>query len=115
MNRKVLEKEKIDTLLIKIAGRKDKLKQRNSGFNHVLAKLAGKKEVTIGIDLDEILHVQDKKEKSKILARLRQNIGICGKNKLKMAFISEKHEKDKYDLRALGSVLGMPTSMTSQL
>lgn len=114
MNRKVLEKEKIDVLLIKLSDRKDRIKQRNSGFNHVLAKLAQKKDVTIGIWLDEIMGA-DRKEKVKILARLVQNVKLCRKNKLKMIFISSKHQKDIYDLKALGLVLGMPTWMTSML
>jgi ribonuclease P/MRP protein subunit RPP1 len=112
--RKVLEKEKIDVLLIKLGERKDRIKQRNSGFNQVLAKLAQKKDVAIGISLDEIINA-DKKEKTKILARLVQNIKLCRKNKLKMIFITNKHQKDIYDLRALGLVLGMPTWMTSML
>jgi len=114
MNRKVLEKEKIDILLIKLSDKKDRIKQRNSGFNHVLAKLAQKKDVIIGINLDEIMDA-DKKEKVKIFARLMQNVKLCRKNKLKMIFISNKHQKDIYDLKALGLVLGMPTWMTSKL
>ncbi|MEK6830246.1 MAG: RNase P subunit p30 family protein [Nanoarchaeota archaeon] len=114
LNRKILEKEKIDILLIKLGGRKDRIKQRNSGFNQVLAKLAHKKEVAIGIDLDEILG-SDKKEKTRILARLMQNISICKKNNLNMVFLNENHTKNMYDLRALGLVLGMPTSMTKNL
>lgn len=114
MNRKVLEKEKINVLLIKLGQRKDRIKQRNSGFNQVLAKLAQKKEVAIGISLDEIIN-SDTEEKTKILARLRQNVDICKKNKLNMTFLSERHQKDKYDLKALGLVLGMPTWMTSML
>lgn len=114
MNRKVLEKEKIDILLLKVAGRKDRIKQRDSGFNHVIAKLAKKKDVTIGIYLDEIIN-SDKKEKVKILARIRQNIEICRKEKLKMIFISLQHQKDIYDLKALGLVLGMPTFITKNL
>jgi len=67
LNRKVLEKERINILLIKVTGRKDRIKQRDSGFNHVLAKLAKKKDVTIGIYLDEIIN-SGKKEKAKIIA-----------------------------------------------
>ena len=52
--RKVLEKEAINVLLISQEGRKDRVKQRGSGFNQVLAKLAKKKNVAIGINLDEI-------------------------------------------------------------
>lgn len=114
MNRKVLEKEKINILLIKLGGRKDRIKQRDSGFNHVLAKLAKKNNIMIGIDLDEIMDA-NKREKTRLLARLRQNINICKKEKLKMIFLSGKHQKDKYDLKALGLVLGMPTWMTSAL
>jgi len=114
LNRKILEKENIDTLLIPLAGRKDKMKQRDSGFNQVLAKIANSKNVTIGIDLDEILRA-DKKERVEILARVRQNIKLCNKNKLKMEFFSQKGEKNKHDLKALGIVLGMPTWMTKNL
>lgn len=114
LNRKILEKEKIDILLIKLGGRKDKLKQRDSGFNQVLAKLAQKKDVKIGIDLDEILKA-NKSEKVKLIARLVQNVKICRKAKLKMEFISSNYSKDNHDLRSLGLVLGMPTKMTSTL
>jgi len=114
MNRKILEKEKINILLIKLSGRKDRIKQRNSGFNQVLAKLSQKNNVAVGIDLDEIIN-SSKQEKTKIIARLIQNIKLCKKNKLKMIFLSEKYSKDIYDLKALGLVLGMPTSMTSEL
>ena len=114
INRKILEKEKIDILLIKLAHRKDRIKQRDSGFNHVLAKLAKKKGVAIGINLDEIIQ-SGKQEKIKLIARLRQNIEICKKEKLKMIFIQSKNEKDIYDLKSLGLVLGMPTWMTKDL
>jgi RNase P/RNase MRP subunit p30 len=110
MNRKVLEKEKIDILLLKMAGRKDRLKQRDSGFNQVLAKLAAKKGVAIGICLEEIIS-SDKKEKAKILARIRQNIELCKKNHLEMQFMGNIHKRDKYGLKSFGLVLGMPTWM----
>lgn len=114
LNRKVLEKENIDILLLKMKVRKDFMKQRNSGFNQVLAKVAKKKNVVIGIDLDEIVDA-DEKEKSMILARIKQNVRLCNKNKLKMKFISQKNKKNIYDLKSLGLVLGMPTWMTSNL
>ncbi len=114
LNRKVLEKLPIQILLINLANRKDKPKQRNSGFNHVLAKIAKKKNITIGINLDEIINSKGK-NKAKILARISQNIKLCNKNKLKMKFISFKQKRNIYDLKALGLVLGMPTSMTRLL
>ena len=48
LNRKILEKEHIDILLLMLSNRKDRMKQRDSGFNQVLAKIAKSKEVTIG-------------------------------------------------------------------
>jgi ribonuclease P/MRP protein subunit RPP1 len=115
LNRKILEKEKIDILLINQSKRKDFQKQRNSGFNHVLAKIAKKNNITIGINLDEIINSSGK-QKSEILSRVKQNIKLCNKNKLKMKFISLlKIKRDLYDLKALGLVLGMPTWMVKEL
>ena len=42
LNRKILEKEKIDIFMPLLADRKDFQKQRNSGLNHVVAKIAKK-------------------------------------------------------------------------
>jgi ribonuclease P/MRP protein subunit RPP1 len=115
LNRKILEKEKIDILLINQSKRKDFQKQRNSGFNHVLAKIAKKNNITIGINLDEIINSSGK-QKSEILSRVKQNIKLCNKNKLKMKFIPIlKIKRDLHDLKALGLVLGMPTWMVKEL
>lgn len=116
LNRKILEKEQIDVLLINQKSRRDYQKQRNSGFNQVFAKLAKKNNVTIGINLDEIIESKNDK-KREILARVGQNIKLCNKNRVKMKFIAQKkkNERDIYDLKALGLVLGMPTWMTSNL
>ncbi len=129
LNRKILEKENISMLLINQTERKDKLKQRNSGFNHVLAKIAKKNNIKIGINLDEIIKPHPRvypekslpdiftkgKQKSEILARTKQNIKICNKNKLKMKFISFEQKRNIYDLKALGLILGMPTWMIKEL
>ena len=72
LNKKILEKEKINILLLNLASRKDSMKQRDSGFNHVLAKLAKKKNVRIGINFDEIIK-SNAKEKSENLGRIRKN------------------------------------------
>lgn len=113
LNRKVLEKESVSILLLNQKSRKDRMKQRDSGFNQVLAKIAKKNNVSIGINFDEILSSKNPKEKAEILGRVTQNIKLCNKNKLKMRFLSfeSKQNPDKYDLKALGLVLGMPTWM----
>ncbi len=113
-NRKVLEKEDIDILLLSQSERKDSHKQRNSGFNHIMAKLAKKKGIVIGINLDEII-LSSSAMKAAILARIRQNIKLCNKNRLKMKFIYKNHKRNIHDLKALGLVLGMPTWMASNL
>ncbi len=115
LNRKILEKLKIDILLLNQKDRQDFQKQRNSGLNQVLARIAKQNNVIIGINLDELLNSFGK-EKSQILARIKQNIRLCNKNKLKMKFISPSNKTtNSYDLKSLGLVLGMPTWMTSNL
>ena len=115
LNRKVAEKLPIDILLLNLSARKDFQKQRNSGFNQVLAKAMKEKNIQLGINLDEIIEETNMKKKSEILARLKQNIFLCNKNKVKMKFIiqKEKNNRNIYDLKSLGLVLGMPTWMTS--
>ena len=114
LNRKILEKENIEILLLNQEGRKDFQKQRNSGFNQVMAKLAQKKNVIIGINLDEIINSEEK-QKTVILARVMQNIKICNKNKLKMKFIQKDQRRNIFDLKSLGLILGMPTNMIKEL
>jgi len=114
LNRKILEKESIEILLLNQKGRRDFQKQRNSGFNQVIAKLAKKKSIIIGINLDEIVNSEGK-EKSLILARVVQNIKLCNKNRLKMKFISKENKRNNLDLKSFGLVLGMPTWMVKEL
>jgi len=116
LNRKVLEKLQINVLLLDQKNRKDFQKQRNSGFNQVLAKIAKKNNISLGINLDEIIE-SSSTQKAKILARIKQNIKLCNKNKLKMKFIAQKKENQRntYDLKSLGLVLSMPTWMTKEL
>ncbi len=117
LNRKVIEKLAINILLINQTNRKDFQKQRNSGFNQVMAKIAKKGNITIGINFDEILESNSLKEKAAILSRIKQNIFLCNKNNIKMKFIiqKEKNQRNIYDLKSLGLILGMPTWMVSSL
>lgn len=116
LNRKVAEKLQIDLLLINLNYRKDFQKQRNSGFNQVLAKIMKKNNIQLGINLDEIIEERNLKKKAEILARIKQNINLCNKNKVKMRFLAqkEKNTRNTYDLKSLGLILGMPTWMTKE-
>jgi len=117
LNRKVIEKLDIQILLVNLSGRKDYQKQRNSGFNQVMAKVMKKKNIVLGINFDEIVECKSLKEKSEILARIRQNVFLCKKNNLKMKFVflNEKNNRDIRDLKSLGLVLGMNTGMIKDL
>lgn len=116
LNRKILEKEKINVLLLSQLERKDKSKQRNSGLNQVLTKLAKKNKIQIGIFWDEIIN-SSSKNKAEILARVKQNVKLCAKEKIQMKFIflDKRYERNSYDLKALGLIMGMPTWMVKTL
>ena len=111
LNRKILEKEKITFLLLNQKNRKDFAKQRNSGLNQVLAKIAKKNNVSIGINLEEIIQSKPK-EKAQILSRIIQNIKLCNKYKIQMKFFSRNQFLKNHGSKAFGSILGMPTWMT---
>ena len=106
LNRKVLEFGKFDILLSVESLRekqKDKLKQLDSGLNHVLAKIAAKNGVSIGIDIEEISRLE-KKDKAIRLARIKQNIKICRKAKCGIVIVNGKDAKNSFDfLISLGA------------
>jgi RNase P/RNase MRP subunit p30 len=117
LNRKVVEKLPIDILLLNLSNRKDFQKQRNSGFNQVIAKAMKKKNIQLGINFDEVVEERGLKKKLEILARIKQNIVLCNREKIKMKFIirKEKNNRSIHDLKALGLILGMPTWMTKDI
>src|SRR3989304_5539869 len=83
-NRKILEYGKFDILLSPEAGkRKRTLRNIDSGFNHILARIAAKNKVAVGIDIDEIARLT-KEEKAKRLERIIQNIKTCRKAKTRI-------------------------------
>ena len=90
-NRRALESLKIDYLVSpegasrEIGNKKleirikDTLKQRDSGLNHVVAKIAAEKGVKIVIDLGEIRRLTSGIEASRKIARIMQNVLVCRK------------------------------------
>lgn len=93
-NRKILENKEVDILLSpEIHNRKETLKQRDSGLNEFLCKLAKKNNIKIGINIKEIQKLE-KKQKSKVIARIIQNIKLCNRTKTQIIlFPKEKHKK----------------------
>ena len=106
-NRKVLEMKNINMLILSHKNKKDKLKQRDSGLNHVLCKIPKEKNIIFLIDFSEILN-SERIEKAKILGRAIQNIKLIKKYKNSIKLIN-KQGRDNFDLRAFLQVLGMPT------
>ena len=92
--RKIIEKEKIHALLLLQENRKDHSKQRDSGLNQVLTKIAKKKGIKIGIFIDELI---ESNNKSRILARIKQNINLLKKKNLDIIFVHSK--KNKRDIK----------------
>ncbi len=114
LNRKILEKESVTAIIISLKQRSDKLYQTDAGLSEFVARLASEKKTAIGFLLDELI---ESKQKSILLARLRQNIKIAKKKKTRIVFIAKEtqYARDKYELNALGEILGMPTWMTKNV
>lgn len=93
-NRKIFENKDVDIVIgLEQHNRKDKLKQRDSGLNEVLCKLANKNNIKIGIDLNE-LKKQDKKNKAIVLSRIIQNIQLCKRTKTAIILIPEQSKQN---------------------
>lgn len=106
-NRRALETLKIDYLVSPELGqRRDTLKQRDSGLNHVLAKIAKQNKIEVVIDFDDVNKLKGK-EKALRLARVIQNIKICRRAKCKIKIWDFSGKGDEKVLKAFGFSLGM--------
>ncbi|MFA5060968.1 MAG: RNase P subunit p30 family protein [Candidatus Pacearchaeota archaeon] len=117
-NRRAIETLKIDYLVSpEIGERKDTLKQKDSGLNHIIAKESAKKGIAIVIPLFEISKI-DKEKKALRLSRIAQNIKICRRAKceIKIANLSEdkKNLINEIGRRSLGLSLGMSTEQAKK-
>jgi hypothetical protein len=76
---------------LELSQRKDFLHQRNSGLNHILAKQLHEKDIIVCFGLSYALD-------GTILGRMRQNVKLCRKYKVKMIYASLA--SDEYGLRS---------------
>lgn len=118
INRRAIETLKINYLINPQSGtRKDSLKQRDSGLNNYLAKEAKRKKIKIVIGLDFIKNTE-KKEKSRIISRIIQNIKICRKAgcEIKIASLgtNEKETYDKKQRQSIGYSWGMDSKQVKK-
>lgn len=89
--RKAVENSNIKILLNPhLVSKKDSLHFRNSGLDQVLCKSMNKNEISLGISLDKIRNFID-------IGRVKQNIKLCRKYKVKILFFS--YAENKYQLR----------------
>ena len=111
-NRKALEIKGLSMLVInENLNQQDYMKQRASGLNEVLAKICADKNITIGIQIEQIINKPDV-EKARALARLSQNIMLCKKANCRLTFTG--NIRDKKALQALLLSLGANTSQAKQ-
>ncbi len=94
-NRKILENKKVNGILGLEFFRKDKLKQRDSGLNEHLCKLARENNIEILIDLDKIRSLSEK-EKAETLSRIVQNIDLCKRTRTKVSFLNKYKKQDVF-------------------
>ena len=112
-NRKILENKDIDILLSPESHtRKDYMKQRDSGLNEILCKLAKKNNIKIAINLQE-LKKQPSKNKAIILARIKQNIQLCKRTKTQIIVI-DKEKHTKQEITSFFLALGASTQQAKQ-
>lgn len=109
--RHMIEKNKPDIIYnIELVGKKDFMHHRNSGLNQVLCRLANKNKVKFGINFNNLIK-NTKLSKEKIIGRLKQNIKLCRKFKVKLiigSFATTPYEmRNPRDLLSLGITLGM--------
>ena len=95
-NRKIFENPNIDVITdLEFHSRKDYTKQRDSGLNEILCKLATRNKIKIAINLDKIKKLE-KKQKAIILSRTIQNIKLCKRTKTQMIiFPKNKYTKQE--------------------
>lgn len=97
-NRKIIEYGKFNILLdIESGKRKDKLKFLDSGLNEILANIAHKNRVSIGVDIESIKNM-GKKDKAIRIARIKKNIVYCRKKGVKILAINYKDSKNTLSL-----------------
>ncbi len=96
---------------------KDTLKQRDSGLNHVIAKMAAEKGIGVVVDMGDLRRLQVtgcRLQVARRIARIMQNVKVCRKVGcvIKVASLG-KGKGEVFDLkgrRAFGESVGMSSS-----
>lgn len=110
-NRKALENKNTKTLILSHTNKKDKLKERDSGLNQVLCKIAKQNNTILAFSLEELKKEKDKKTKAEILGRMLQNIRLIKKYKNKFKLINFKNKQQAFSFLL---TLGLPTEIAKK-
>lgn len=99
--------------------KKDFIHQRGSGLNHIMARLASQNGVRIGFSFSTLLNASPLL-RSKLLGRIRQNIGLCRKYRVGMVIgsfaLNPLDMRSPKDMISFFTVLGMhPTEAKNAL
>ena len=111
-NLSLVENRKTDIILnVENVPNNDKTHYRNSGLNHQICELAKQHKIAVAFSFSNLLNA---KNVARTIGRMRQNVRLCRKYKIKMVLASfaenafeMRHAKD---LMAFGRVLGMTGS-----
>lgn len=111
-NMKAAENRRTDILIdAENVPNNDKTHYRSSGLNHLTCGLMKNNRIALGFSFSNLLNSENR---PKILGRMRQNVRLCRKYKIKMVLASfaddEFGMRHAKDLMAFGRVLGMTGS-----
>jgi len=108
-NRKILENKDVDMIVgLEMHSRRDYMKQRDSGLNEVLCRLARANGVKVGVEIDKINKLS-KIQKARVLARVAQNIRLCKKDGCDTVLLGDACKLSKQDVMGFFVVLGGST------
>lgn len=112
-NRKMFESSDVRVVVgLEMHDRSDYLKQRDSGLNEILCRLAKKNGIKIGIELKKIVKLSPK-DKAIVLSRIMQNIRLCRRVGVRMVII-DSESFGKEDLGGFMISLGASTKQVKE-
>ncbi len=102
-SREMLERKEVDIVYdFENSLKADYIHHRASGLNQVLCKIARENNVAVGFSVSSILN---SKQKPLLLGRIKQNIRLCRKYKVKMVIAS--FSSKPYELRAVHDLVSL--------
>ncbi|MBI4453841.1 hypothetical protein HY636_04320 [Candidatus Woesearchaeota archaeon] len=102
--RRIIESSPSIIIDLESISARDSFHYRNSGLNQVLCGLAAKNNVSIGFNFNSVLNASQH-DRNIILGRMKQNINLCQKYKVRMGFGS--FARTPYEMRNYNDIIGL--------